>query len=153
MKARVRRAANRLQLTVQYAAPRKGLPAAASIRKWAQSALERPARVTVRFVGAREGRSLNRQFRGKDYATNILSFIYDEAELAGDLLLCAPVVAREAREQHKAPRAHYAHLIVHGVLHLQGWNHENSAAERKMESREIAILAKLGIADPYMIQT
>lgn len=162
MKDRERRAPNNmrgakrpaLDLTVQYAAPRKGLPAPRSLRTWAAAALERSAaQLTIRLVGAREGRALNRAYRGKDYATNILSFVYDAAELSGDLVLCAPVVAKEARAQGKNLRDHYAHLVVHGVLHLQGWDHEQSRNASRMERREIAILATLGIADPYVIGT
>ena len=141
-------------LTVQYAVSRKGLPAANSFRSWASAALERSAaQITIRLVNAREGRALNRTYRGKDYPTNILSFAYELPELSGDLVLCAPVIAKEARAQGKSLRDHYAHLIVHGVLHLQGWDHENSHSARKMERREIAILATLGIADPYVIET
>lgn len=142
--------ANDLALTVQYAAPRRGLPAPASLRKWARSAL-RAGEITVRFVGRREGRELNRTYRGRDYATNVLSFPYDGHAPRGDLVLCAPVVAKEARDQGKRLRDHYAHLVVHGLLHLQGWDHENDAAANKMERREIAILSALGIADPYTV--
>jgi len=141
----------RFALTVQYAAPRKGLPRRASIERWIRAALERPAAVTVRFVGAAEGRALNRDFRGRDYATNVLTFAYHEpdAPLAGDLVLCAPVVKREATEQGKALRAHFAHLLVHGVLHLQGYDHERRAEAHAMEMRERRILAGLGYPDPY----
>ncbi len=141
----------RFALTVQYAAARKGLPRRASIERWIRAALERPAAVTVRFVGAPEARALNRDFRGRDYATNVLTFAYHEpdAPLAGDLVLCAPVVAREAAEQGKPLRAHFAHLLVHGVLHLQGYDHERSAEAHAMEARERRILAGLGYPDPY----
>src|SRR3546814_20247724 len=128
----------RLDVSVGYALPRAGLPAAVSFRKWVAAALAgriREADLAVRLVDAREGRALNRNYRGRDYATNVLSFPADVAEgiqlpngvkmpLLGDLVLCAPVVAREAREQGKRPNDHYAHLTVHGVLHLLGWNPE-----------------------------
>lgn len=152
MKRRARHASTKmLELTVQYAVSRKGLPAVSSVRTWVRSALKGSAHITVRFVGLREGRTLNKSYRGKNNATNILSFAYEAKHLSGDLVLCAPVIAKEAREQGKMLRAHYAHLIVHGVLHLQGWDHEDAAATRKMEKREIAILGGLGIADPYVI--
>ena len=120
------------------------------MRTWAFAALERDAEVTVRYVAETEGRRLNRQYRGKDYATNVLTFVYGKAPLQGDVVICAPVVAREAREQGKPVQAHHAHLLVHGLLHLQGMDHERSAAHaRRMESRERAVLARLGIGDPY----
>ena len=106
----------------------------------------------MRFVDAEEGRELNRRFRGKDYATNVLSFVYDlpeEAGLMGDLVLCAPVVAREATEQGKPLAAHYAHLIVHGMLHLQGYDHEDEAQAAEMEALERDVLGRLGFPDPY----
>ncbi len=104
--------------------------------------------VTVRFVAAKEGRSLNRDFRGKDYATNVLSFTYECA--AGDLVICLPVVRREAREQRKTLRAHLAHMIVHGMLHLQGYDHATGRFDaEQMEVRERKILARFGIADHY----
>lgn len=109
------------------------------------------AQVTVRIVGAEESQALNRDYRHKDYATNVLTFAYgDEAGPCADLVLCAPVVAREAREQGRSLQAHYAHLIVHGSLHAQGWDHETSAAEAAaMEARETLVLARLGFDDPY----
>jgi probable rRNA maturation factor len=134
---------------VQYAAPRAGLPARASIARWAAAALERPARLTVRFVGRREGRALNRTYRRRDYATNVLTFVYDDAPLSGDIVLCAPVVAAEARQAGRALAAHYAHLVVHGVLHLQGYDHERSRDAAAMEWREAEVLAALGLPDPY----
>ena len=152
---------SRLDVAVSYALPRAGLPAANSFRKWVAAALDgriREADLAVRLVDAREGRSLNRHYRGKDYATNVLSFPADLPEglpegvripLLGDLVLCAPVVAREAREQRKPLAAHYAHLTVHGVLHLLGWNHEDAREAECMEGLEREILAGLGIDDPY----
>ena len=114
-------------------------------------ALESPGEITVRIVDAEEGQQLNREFRGKDYATNVLTFNYTQRPLVtADLVLCAPVVAREAKEQRKTLAAHYAHLLVHGTLHAQGWDHEMGEAEAQaMEAREITILAGLGIGSPY----
>ena len=145
-------AAGRLELAVQYAAPRRRLPARSSIASWVRAALAgRPARVTVRLVGAAEGRRLNREFRRRDRATNVLSFAYDahDGRLAGDIVLCAPVVAREARDQAKPLRAHYAHLTVHGALHLRGYDHERKRDASRMEAEERRILAGLGFPDPY----
>jgi probable rRNA maturation factor len=141
----------RLELAVQYAVPRAGLPARASIATWVGAALERPARVTLRFVGAAEGRRLNREYRGRDYPTNVLTFIYGSARgaLEGDIVLCAPVVAREARARRKTAREHFAHLAVHGALHLQGLDHERARDAARMEARERRILARLGFGDPY----
>jgi probable rRNA maturation factor len=139
-----------LTLAVQYAGSRRGLPAAATVRRWAAAALERSAAVTVRFVGLREGRTLNALFRGKDYATNVLTFVYDDVKpLAGDLVLCVPVVRAEAARDGKTLRAHCAHLVVHGMLHLQGYDHDRDAAATRMERRESALLRALGHADPY----
>ncbi len=146
-----------LEVGVGYALPRKGLPAAVSFRRWVAAALAgriRAADLGIRLVDAREGRALNRHYRGKDYATNVLSFPADLPEgvtlpLLGDIVLCAPVVAREAREQGKPLAEHYAHLTVHGVLHLLGWDHEDSREAECMERLEREILAGLGIADPY----
>ena len=155
------RGPSRLDVAVSYALPRAGLPAANSFRKWVAAALDgriREADLAVRLVDAREGRSLNRHYRGKDYATNVLSFPAELPEglpegvtfpLLGDLVLCAPVVAREAREQRKSLAAHYAHLTVHGALHLLGWNHEDEREAECMEALEREILAGMGIDDPY----
>jgi probable rRNA maturation factor len=154
----------RLDVSVSYAAPRAGLPAAVSFRRWIAAALEgriREADLAIRIVGAKEGRALNRQYRGKDHATNVLSFPADIADgvklprgvklpLLGDLVLCAPVVAREAREQKKPLSAHYAHLTVHGALHLLGWDHQDAREAECMEQLEREILAGLGIDDPYL---
>ena len=155
------RGPSRLDVAVSYALPRAGLPAANSFRKWVAAALDgriREADLAVRLVDAREGRSLNRHYRGKDYATNVLSFPAELPQglpegvtfpLLGDLVLCAPVVAREAREQRKPLAAHYAHLTVHGALHLLGWNHEDEREAECMEALEREILAGMGIDDPY----
>jgi probable rRNA maturation factor len=148
-------------VTVTYAAARKGVPSSASFRKWVAAALadrDAPAEMAIRIVGADEGRELNRTYRGKDYATNVLSFPAElpeglpedvELPLLGDLVICAEVVAREAAEQGKRPADHWAHLVVHGTLHLLGWDHEADDEAEAMEAREREILAGLGIADPY----
>jgi probable rRNA maturation factor len=120
------------------------------LRRVAQAAVACDANVTLRIVDGREGRALNRRYRGRDYATNVLTFVYDDGvSLAGDIVLCAPVVAREARAQRKTLRAHYAHLVIHGMLHLQGYDHERDADAARMEAREIALLRDLGYGDPY----
>jgi probable rRNA maturation factor len=139
-----------LALRVQRGVAARGLPHPATVRRWAGSALQRAAAVTVRFVDGREGRALNRRFRGRDYATNVLTFVYDDAvSLAGDIVLCAPVVEREARAQRKELVAHYAHLVIHGMLHLQGYDHARDDDAGRMEAREIALLRDLGYGDPY----
>ena len=122
-----------------------------SVSRWIRHALAVDGEITVRIVGADEGRRLNLEFRGKDYATNVLTFDYaQEPVVSADLVLCAPVVAREAEEQGKPLAAHYAHLLVHGALHAQGWDHETGEADaEEMEAYETEILAELGIADPY----
>ena len=140
----------RLSLSVQYAVVATTLPRAATLRRWARAALTRDARATIRFVGMREGRTLNSLFRGKDYATNVLAFVYDDATpLSGDIVLCAPVLRQEARAQGKTLADHCAHLVVHGMLHLQGHDHDTARAARAMEALETALLSRLGIADPY----
>jgi len=151
----------RLDVAVGYALPRRGLPAAVSFRRWVAAALAgriREADLAIRLVDAKEGRALNRHYRGKDYATNVLSFPADLPEglpegvrlpLLGDLVLCAPVIEREAHEQGKPLAAHYAHLTVHGTLHLLGWDHADDVEAEAMERLEREILAGLGIDDPY----
>jgi probable rRNA maturation factor len=139
-----------LTLSVQYASNASDLPARPEIRRWVRAALLDDATVTVRFVDGIEGRALNAEFRGKDYATNVLTFVYDDDEpRAGDIVLCAPVVRKEADAQGKTLSAHYAHLVVHGMLHLQGFDHERSADAAVMEARETAVLARLSLPDPY----
>jgi probable rRNA maturation factor len=118
---------------------------------WIRHSLAHDAEITVRIVGAQEGQRLNREFRKKDYATNVLTFDYMQSPVVmADLVLCAPVVAQEAREQSKTLHAHYAHLLVHGTLHAQGWDHETSEADAEaMEAHEIEIMRKLGFKNPY----
>jgi probable rRNA maturation factor len=141
----------RLAVDVQLVARRARFPAPATVRKWARAALRGAADVTVRVVGEAEARRLNRVYRGRDRATNVLSFAYQRGPRAvsGDIALCAPVIRREAAAQGKAVEAHYAHLVVHGLLHLQGYDHEAPRAARRMEALETQILAKLGYPDPY----
>lgn len=138
------------QITVQNASTARNVPTAARIRQWARAALVADAKVTIRIVGQTEGRLLNRSYRRKDYATNVLTFVFrDSAPLEGDLALCAPVITREARAQRKPVAAHYAHMIVHGLLHLQGYDHENDKDAAMMEKRERTLLARFGYPDPY----
>ena len=121
------------------------------VARWIRHALASPAEMTVRIVDEAEGRQLNRDYRQRDYATNVLTFHYaQEPVVLADLVLCAPVVAREAQEQHKTLAEHYAHLLVHGALHAQGWDHETGAQDAQdMEAYETAIMRELGFADPY----
>ena len=147
---------NQLALSLQFAKfdeisrHRAALPRH-SVARWIRHALQADAEITVRIVGAEEGRALNRDYRKKDYATNVLTFDYSQQPVvAADLVLCAPVVAQEARAQRKTLQAHYAHLLVHGALHAQGWDHETSEADAQaMEAREVEILAGLGFKNPY----
>jgi probable rRNA maturation factor len=148
-----------LTVEVQFASRRPWVPSRPALLRWATAAHLRAARrrpaaaeLCIRVVGSAEGRRLNRQFRGRDYATNVLSFPAAAGMAGGalgDLVVCAPVVAREAREQGKARAAHWAHMIVHGVLHLHGFDHEESRAARRMERSEVEILAGFGYQDPY----
>jgi len=147
-------------IAVGYALPRPGLPAANSFRQWVEAALRgakyrKAAELGIRLVDGEEGRALNRDYRGKDYATNVLSFSADlpaelKLPLLGDLAICAPVVLREAMEQGKRPRDHWAHMTIHGVLHLLGYDHIKNSEAEAMEALETRILASLGIADPYL---
>ncbi|APV48777.1 rRNA maturation RNase YbeY [Betaproteobacteria bacterium GR16-43] len=137
-------------IAIQRASRAAHIPADATLRRWTLAALARKATLTLRYVGETEARRLNREFRGKDYATNVLTFVYDDTPgLEGDIVICAAVVAREAKAQGKAVQAHHAHLLVHGVLHLQGLDHERERDAKRMEAREAAILARLGFANPY----
>ncbi len=151
-------ASKRLHVGVQYACLDNELPQKPQVRTWARAAIDvdgkRRGQITVRFVDADEARRLNRDYRHRDYATNVLSFPYArEPVVCGDLVLCAPVVAREAAEQGKPLEAHYAHLIVHGLLHLQGYDHETSARQAaEMESRERRVMHALGYPDPYAME-
>ena len=133
----------RLSLTVQYAVSVGGKPSRTQFRKWVRAALDHDARITLRIVGKEESCTLNRSFRDKDYATNVLTFVFhDKPPFDGDLALCAPVIAREARAQGKTSAAHYAHLTVHGMLHLQGYDHKNERDAPVMERRETQIMAE-----------
>ncbi|PPE70436.1 rRNA maturation RNase YbeY [Caldimonas thermodepolymerans] len=140
-----------LRLSLQFADPRHRdqLPRHL-VQRWIRAALEAPAEITVRIVDADEGRTLNREYRHKDYATNVLTFDYaHEPVVMADLILCAPVVEREAQDEGKALQAHYAHLLVHGTLHAQGYDHEDDAEAEVMEARESEVMLALGFADPY----
>ena len=167
----------KLSLTVQYASDARNLPARAQLRRWVKAALQRDVSMTLRIVDEAEGRKLNKSYRGKNYATNVLTFVYDDAEttpqpplsgglsdsspdkgrlggvalqpLHGDVVICAPVVEKEAAEQHKELLSHYAHLAIHAALHLQGYDHENEADAEEMETLETAIMLKLRQPDPY----
>ena len=148
-------AASRLELSLQFGdfagvATHRALLRRATVARWMEAALLRPAEIAVRLVGEDEGRALNRQYRGKDYATNVLTFDYQRTPtVVADIVLCAPVVEREAGEQGLSLEAHYAHLLVHGALHAQGFDHGRAAEARAMEARESAIVVGLGFADPY----
>jgi probable rRNA maturation factor len=143
-------------LVVQVAPEAAGagdLPARSTLRRWVLRALTRDAAITLRFIGAAEGRRLNRAFRGKDYATNVLTFVHDGgaagAPRAGDIALCVPVLRREARAGRRTLRAHCAHLVIHGILHLEGFDHESAKDAKVMEALEARLLATLGYGDPY----
>ncbi len=142
------------QITIQRQVPARGIPSPLSLRRWALAALEPAAgELTIRLVDENEMRELNRRYRGKDRPTNVLSFPYDEKELQipllGDIVICAPVVAREAREQAKSVREHWAHMVIHGCLHILGYDHVQDSDAGIMESRERELLACFGISDPY----
>lgn len=140
-----------LDFSLQLASAANDLPAAAEFRRWVRAALRVNTSVTIRIVDAEEGRLLNATYRGKDYATNVLTFpLTEEPQLMGDIVICAPVVAREAAEQRKTLLAHYAHMTVHGILHLHGYDHEVDAQAELMEAMETAVMQKLGFADPYV---
>ena len=142
------------RITVQKSVTARNVPAASRMRQWARAALNTDAEVTIRVVGRAEGRMLNHCYRQKDYPTNVLTFVFrDKPPFAGDLALCAPVITREARAQRKTVAAHYAHMIVHGLLHLQGYDHENAKDAAVMERRERALLSRFGYPDPYRTVT
>jgi probable rRNA maturation factor len=148
---------HKLSLSVQYPDPRlKDSITRALVRRWAQAALFAPAELTIRFVDAEEGRVLNRDYRGKDYATNVLTFAYSEDEASettqADIVLCTDVLERETAEQKKTLEEHIAHLVVHGVLHAQGYYHEDKEEAEEMETLEIEILDALGFPNPYTAQ-
>jgi probable rRNA maturation factor len=141
-----------LNLTIQLASEAASLPSKLQFRKWAKAALRVDTEVTIRIVDAEEGRQLNSMYRGKDYATNVLTFPLTEYPyLMGDIIICAPVVEAEAHAQAKSLEAHYAHLTVHGILHLHGYDHETEPQAELMESLETAIVTKLGYPSPYLI--
>ena len=140
----------KLSIVVRFDAVVDGLPRRPTLVRWVRATQERDLTVSLRFVGAREGRRLNARYRHRDYATNVLTFVYDDVEpVAGDIVLCVPVLAREARLQRKTLRAHCAHLVIHGMLHLQGYEHERARDAARMEARETALLRALNYRDPY----
>jgi probable rRNA maturation factor len=142
----------KLSLTVQYASSSLIMPTRHQFRRWVNAAIAVDAHCTLRVVDESEGQQLNYDFRGKDYATNVLTFAYeDTSPLSGDIVICAPVVEREAAEQGKDVLAHYAHMTIHSVLHLQGYDHENDADASEMEGLETALMVKLGYPAPYEV--
>lgn len=157
-----------LSVSVQFASNAKHLPDRAQVRRWALAAhgTVADAAVTIRYVDEKEGRALNRQFRGKDYATNVLTFVQEPAvspfapanaktgnnNYAADIVICAPVIAREAREQKKPVAAHHGHMVIHGMLHAQGFDHEIEADAAAMEAIEIAVLRRFRIKNPYEVE-
>lgn len=146
----VEKTSNKLSLMVQYVSKFPETPNRHHFRKWVKAALVQSAEIVIRIVDQEEGLSLNQRFRGKAYPTNVLTFTYDDSSpLAGDIVLCAPVVIREAQEQHKSIDAHYAHLTIHGVLHLQGYDHETDLEAVDMEQLESQLMTQLGYPDPY----
>lgn len=151
----------RVKVSVQNVLKAEGVPSKGQLKTWVLAALQAKVdqvELAIRFVDAEEGRGLNRDYRGKDYATNVLTFTYDDGPeipglpLMGDLVFCHPVVVREAEEQRLSLEAHYAHLVVHGVLHLQGFDHEDDADAEVMESLETCLLDGLGYSDPYALE-
>ena len=142
----------KLNIKVQYASNDENLPTTLQFRKWTLATLNVDTEITIRIVSKQEGCHLNNTYRGKDYATNVLTFPLTETpHLMGDIVICAPVVVAEAAAQNKSLEAHFAHLTVHGVLHLHGYDHETEPQAELMESLEITILQKLGYANPYLI--
>ncbi|HEX5362833.1 MAG TPA: rRNA maturation RNase YbeY [Gallionella sp.] len=154
MRKTSRLAPPKLSLTVQYVSDAPNLPTRSQFRRWVKTALQRDVTLTLRIVDEAEGQELNRGFRGKDYPTNVLTFVYDEDAapgemIYGDVVVCAPVVAREAREQGKDLLAHYAHMTIHALLHLQGFDHEIDAEAAEMEALETRLMLELRYPDPY----
>ncbi len=150
-----------LSVSVQFASTAKHLPARAQVRRWALAAhIDGPGQATIRYVDEKEGRTLNRDFRGKDYATNVLTFVHEPTPFqpktarnySADIVICAPVIAREAREQKKPVAAHHGHMVLHGMLHAQGFDHENDTDAAAMEAIEIALLRRFRIKNPYEIE-
>ena len=143
---------NILSLSVQFASNAKKLPTRPQFRRWVKVALQQDVQMVLRIVDEIEGRALNASYRGKDYATNVLTFVYDDSEpLYGDVVICAPVVVREAKEQGKDWLAHFAHLTIHAVLHLQGYDHETKRDAQEMEALETALMLKLRYPAPYLV--
>lgn len=142
-----------LWMNIQIASEMAGIPSPAQFKKWARKALRVNSEITLRIVDEEEGRMLNLEYRGKDYATNVLTFpLMEEPFIIADIVICAPVVAKEAQAQHKTLEAHFAHLMVHGILHAHGYDHEVPEQAELMESVETQTLTNLGYADPYMDQ-
>jgi len=142
---------NKMSLAVQYVSQADSLPTRAQWRRWIKAAFECDVIMTLRIVDEEEGRELNKAYRGRDYATNVLTFVYDDTDpLSGDVVICAPVVAREAAEQGKDLLTHYAHLAIHAALHLQGFDHESDEEAEEMEALETALMLKLRYPDPYL---
>ncbi len=142
------------RIHVQRVTAARGVPGAARLRAWARAACPPAAEITLRVVGMREAERLNTAYRRRDHATNVLSFGYERGRVVrGDIVLCHPVVLREAHAQGKTPAAHYAHLVVHGVLHLRGFGHARRADATRMEAMERRLLRRLGFADPYVLST
>ena len=143
----------KLWMNIQNASEMAGIPSPAQFKKWARKALRVNSEITLRIVDEEEGRMLNLEYRGKKYATNVLTFpLMEEPFIMADIVICAPVVAKEAQAQHKTLEAHFAHLMVHGILHAHGYDHEVSEQAELMESVETQTLTNLGYADPYMDQ-
>jgi probable rRNA maturation factor len=138
-----------LHLAVQYASEAQNLPTRAQFRRWVKAALQRDVSMTLRIVDEAEGRELNKSYRGKDYATNVLTFVLDDEPLYGDVIVCAPVVEREALAQRKDLLAHYAHMTIHAMLHLQSYDHETDTEAAEMEALETGLMLKLHYPDPY----
>jgi probable rRNA maturation factor len=141
---------HKLSLAVQYVSAGQNIPTRVQFRRWFKSALQEDVSITLRIVDEAEGRALNKNYRGKDYPTNVLTFVYDDAQpLSGDVVICAPVVEREAAMQRKDLHAHYAHLTIHAALHLQGYEHDKDADATEMEALETALMLKLHFPNPY----